>query len=203
MKQIQKIVVLGPESTGKSTLCAALAAHYQTIWTPEYARQYLLENGTKYNYEDLLTIAKGQIANEEKSIELVHQDNTENQGEATTNKLIVDTNIYVMKVWCEYVFNNCHHYILEQINQRSYDLYLLCDIDLPWTADEMREYPDAGPRIELFTLYKELLINQNTPWGIVSGVGAQRTANAIQLIEENLKAKNNSQAGPVYTQYLV
>jgi nicotinamide riboside kinase len=159
MRPIQKIVVLGPESTGKSTLCAALAAHYQTIWTPEYARQYLSEHGTKYTYDDLLTIAKGQI---------------------------VDTDMYVMKVWCEYVFNNCHHYILEQINQRSYDLYLLCDIDLPWTADEMREYPDAGPRIELFTLYKELLINQNTPWGIVSGVGAQRTANAIQLIEENL-----------------
>ena len=96
MKQIQKIVVLGPESTGKSTLCAALAAHYQTIWTPEYARQYLIENGTKYNYDDLLTIAKGQIANEEKSIELVHQHNTENQGEATTNILIVDTYMYVM-----------------------------------------------------------------------------------------------------------
>jgi nicotinamide riboside kinase len=94
--------------------------------------------------------------------------------------------MYVMKVWCEYVFNNCHHYILEQINQRSYDLYLLCDIDLPWAADEMREYPDAGPRLELFTLYKELLINQNTPWGIVSGVGAKRISNAIQLIEKNL-----------------
>jgi nicotinamide riboside kinase len=94
--------------------------------------------------------------------------------------------MYVMKVWCEYVFNNCHHYILEQINQRSYDLYLLCDIDLPWTADEMREYPDAGPRIELFTLYKELLINQKTPWGIVSGSGDQRTANAIQLINQFL-----------------
>ena len=94
--------------------------------------------------------------------------------------------MYVMKVWCEYVFNNCHHYILEQINQRSYDLYLLCDIDLPWAADEMREYPDAGPRLELFTIYKELLINQNTPWGIVSGTGAQRTTNAIQLIDQHL-----------------
>ena len=57
---------------------------------------------------------------------------------------------------------------------------------MAWTADEMREYPDAGPRIELFTLYKELLINQKTPWGIVSGAGAQRTANAIQLIDQNL-----------------
>lgn len=186
MKPIQKIVVLGPESTGKSTLCAAIAAHYQTIWTPEYARQYLSEQGTKYNYDDLLMIAKGQIANEEKSLELLDQKNEDNQSQATTNKLIIDTDMYVMKVWCEYVFNNCHHYILEQINQRSYDLYLLCDIDLPWAADEMREYPDAAPRLELFTLYKELLINQKTPWGIVSGMGDQRTANAIQLINQNL-----------------
>ncbi len=67
MKPIQKIVVLGPESTGKSTLCAALAAHYQTIWTPEYARQYLSEHGTMYTYDDLLTIAKGQIKNEDEA----------------------------------------------------------------------------------------------------------------------------------------
>ena len=186
MKPIQKIVVLGPESTGKSTLCAALASHYQTIWTPEYARQFLSEHGTKYTYDDLLTIAKGQINNEEKSIDLLEQKIQDNKGEATTNKLIVDTDMYVMKVWCEYVFNNCHHYILEQINQRNYDLYLLCDIDLPWAADEMRDYPDAGPRLELFTIYKELLINQNTPWGIVSGSDVQRTANAIQLIEQYL-----------------
>jgi len=186
MKPIQKIVVLGPESTGKSSLCAALAAHYQTIWTPEYARQFLAEQGTKYTYADLLTIAKGQIKNEDRSIELLEHKNEDNQGQASTNKLILDTDMYVMKVWCEYVFNNCHHYILEQINQRSYDLYLLCDIDLPWTADEMREYPDAGPRLELFTLYKELLINQKTPWGIVSGTGNQRTENAIKLIDQLL-----------------
>ena len=186
MDKLQKIVVLGPESTGKSSLCAALAAHYQTIWTPEYARQFLSEQGTKYTYADLLTIAKGQINNEEKSIELLDQKIKVNQGGASKNKLIIDTDMYVMKVWCEYVFNNCHHYILEQINQRNYDLYLLCDIDLPWAADEMREYPDAGPRLELFTIYKELLINQNTPWGIVSGTGAQRTTNAIQLIDQHL-----------------
>jgi NadR type nicotinamide-nucleotide adenylyltransferase len=186
MKPIQKIVVLGPESTGKSTLCAALAAHYQTIWTPEYARTYLSEHGTKYSYDDLLTIAKGQIENEEKSIELLGQNIEDNKSQVANNKLIIDTDMYVMKVWCEYVFNNCHHYILEQINQRNYDLYLLCDIDLPWTADEMREYPNAEPRLELFTIYKELLINQNTPWGIVSGLGAQRTTNAIELIEQHL-----------------
>jgi NadR type nicotinamide-nucleotide adenylyltransferase len=186
MKPIQKIVVLGPESTGKSTLCAALAAHYQTIWTPEHARTFLSLNGTKYTYDDLLTIAKGQIQNEDEAIASLNKNMADHPTQTISNKLIVDTDMYVMKVWCEYVFNNCHHYILEQINQRNYDLYLLCDIDLPWAADEMREYPDAGPRIELFTIYKELLINQNTPWGIVSGTGVQRTTNAIQLIDKYL-----------------
>jgi len=186
MKPIQKIVVLGPESTGKSTLCSALAAHYQTIWTPEYARAFLSKNGTKYTYDDLLTIAKGQIQKEEEALASLNKNTVDQPTPKISNKLILDTDMYVMKVWCEYVFNNCHHYILEQINQRSYDLYLLCDIDLPWTADEMREYPDAGPRIELFTIYRELLINQNTPWGIVSGTGKERTENAIQLIDQHL-----------------
>ena len=176
MKPLKKIVVLGPESTGKSTLCDALSKHYQTIWCEEYAREYLSKNGTAYTYENLLTIAEGQIVNEERATKKATQENK--------SHLIIDTDMYVMKVWCEYVFNNCHPFILEQISKRQYDAYLLCDIDLPWTADEMREYPDEQPRKELFALYKELLMNQNTPWGIVSGTGEARTKNAINLINE-------------------
>ena len=176
---LQKIVILGPESTGKSTLCEQLAKHYNTLYCPEYARQYLYTHGVKYNYQDLLTIAKGQLTLEDKF--------TQQALENKKNKLVIDTDMYVMKVWCEYVYDNCHTYILEQINSRRYDYYLLCNIDLPWTADEMREYPDNKPRQELFQMYKELLINQNTPWGLVSGVGEQRTGNAIQLIDKNLQ----------------
>ena len=172
MSDLKKIVILGPESTGKSTLCKALANHYQTTWSPEYARQFLSDNGTNYSYDDLLTIAKGQLALEDASVE------------KASDMLIIDTDMYVMKVWCEYVFNNCHPFILEKINERKYDAYLLCDIDLPWTADEMREYPNEEPRKELFTIYKELLINQKTPWGIVSGTGETRTQNAIDLIQK-------------------
>ena len=127
MSSVKKIVILGPESTGKSTLCAALAKHYNTEWCPEYARQYLTENGNNYTYDNLLTIAKGQLEGEDRFVE------------KASNLLIIDTDMYVIKVWCEYVFNNCHPFILEQINNRKYDAYLLCDIDLPWTADEMRE----------------------------------------------------------------
>ena len=180
---LQKIVVLGPESTGKSSLCEALAKHYGAVDCKEYARQFLHEKGTKYNFEDLLTIAKGQLTIEEEAIQKAYQQ----LSEQSKNKGIIDTDMYVMKVWCEYVFNNCHTYILEQIHSRKYDMYLLCDIDLPWTPDEMREYPDEAPRKELFAIYKDILINQNTPWGIVKGIGEDRTKNAINLINEFLK----------------
>jgi len=180
--KLQKIVVIGPESTGKSTLCEDLAKSYGVIDCKEYARQYLHENGTKYNFEDLLTIAKGQLTLEQAAIQKAEQLFIEQ----SKNKIVIDTNMYVMKVWCEYVFNNCHTYILEEIHKRKYDLYLLCDIDLAWTPDEMREYPDEKPRQELFAIYKDILINQNTAWGIVRGVGDERTQNAIQLIDKNL-----------------
>jgi len=176
MKPLKKIVVIGPESTGKSTLCEKLAEHFNTIWCKEYARQYLSEYGTAYNYDNLLTIAEGQLASEEAAIKAAI--------ETHKTHLIIDTDMYVMKVWCEYVFNNCHPMILEAIAERKYDMYLLCDIDLPWTKDEMREYPDEGPRKELFAIYKELLMNQSTPWAIVSGMGEERTKNAIQYIDQ-------------------
>lgn len=175
---LKKIVILGPESTGKSSLCEALAKHYNVLWCPEYARQYLTEHGTKYTYSDLSTIAKGQLTLED---HYVQASTTKGN-----DKIIIDTDMHVMKVWCEYVFNNAPTFILEEINNRPYDLYLLCNIDLPWTSDEMREYPDEGPREELFHIYKDILINQNKPWGIVSGVGAVRTENAIQLIDNLL-----------------
>ena len=158
--KLQKIVVLGPESTGKSTLSEALAKHYGVLDCKEYARQYLHENGTKYNFEDLLTIAKGQLTLENEAIQKAEQQLID----TSKNKIVIDTNMYVMKVWCEYVFNNCHTYILDEIHKREYDLYLLADIDLPWSADEMREYPDEKPRQELFAIYKDILINQNTPF---------------------------------------
>ncbi|MGG2324780.1 AAA family ATPase, partial [Salmonella enterica] len=75
----------------------------------------------------------------------------------------------VMKVWCEYVFGKCHQFILDEINVRKYDAYLLCNIDLPWIKDELREYPDEQPRKELYHIYKDILINQNTSWTEISG----------------------------------
>lgn len=196
MEKIKKIVVIGPESTGKSSLCEALSKHYHTIWCREYAREYLIENGKDYSYHDLLSIAKGQIALEENCIEEVREigeakgQNLENSlldnpsGFLSSRLLFIDTDMYVMKVWCEYVFNRCHNFILEEITSRKYDLYLLCDTDLPWVADELREYPDEHSRKELFEIYLDILVNQEVPFSIINGQDNMRIANAIKVLEE-------------------
>ena len=187
---IKKVVVIGPESTGKSSLCEQLANHYKTEWVKEYAREYLLTNGTEYNYDNLLEIAKGQFALEKAAIQLVENKikiSTENNTTSAANDLpeivLIDTNMYVLKVWCEFVFEKCHPWILNQIVENSYDLYLLCDIDLPWVKDELREYPDVEIREKLYHHYKDLLINQSTPWVNISGNYQQRVEIAVNAID--------------------
>lgn len=176
---LKKVVIVGPESTGKSTLARELATHFETGWCPEYAREYLEINGAQYQFEDLLTIARGQIALEEKS--------TEEAGKSGAPLLFIDTDMLVMKVWCEYVFDNCHEYILKEIASRKYDLYLLCDTDLPWVKDPLREYPDPEPRLELFAMYRDLLVHQNTPWVHIRGNYQERLDLAIESVQRLLR----------------
>lgn len=169
----EKIVVLGPESTGKSTLCASLAEHYDCSWVPEFARGYLLALDRPYNYDDLLTIAKGQLQAED-----------EMAARSKEKYLFIDTDMYVMKVWCEFVFGKCHSFILDRIVERKYDLYLLCNTDLPWVKDELREYPDPENRRKLFCIYKDLMINQQIPWAEISGNDVARLQLAIQQVDQ-------------------
>lgn len=173
---LKKIVIIGPESTGKSTLCEELAQHYNSAWCPEFAREYLLTNGMDYSYDDLLNIAKGQLALEDEHTAMVHH----------TKPLFIDTDMYVMKVWCEFVFGRCHKFILEQIAERKYDLYLLCNIDLPWIEDKLREYPDPETREQLYKMYKDILINQCVPWADISGSHEERLAAAINAVDKLL-----------------
>lgn len=189
----RKVVVIGPESTGKSTLCQQLATHYNTIWCPEYAREYLLKYGMNYSYDDLLTIAKGQLELEERTIQLAisNWQSAKPHSPLTTrhSPVFIDTNMYVMKVWCDFVFGKCHQYILDEIEKRKdeYDLYLLCNIDLPWVKDELREYPDVERRQELYNIYKNIMISQTIPWVDVSGDYEQRLQKAIIAVDNLIK----------------
>jgi NadR type nicotinamide-nucleotide adenylyltransferase len=172
---LKKIVAIGPESTGKSTLCKQLAAHYQCSWVPEYARAYLEEKGTDYTYEDLFTIATEQLKTEDQLYAEAVARNDQ--------YLFIDTDMYVMKVWSEFVFNKCDNRILSQIANRHYDLYLLCDVDLPWQQDALREYPEIEKRKVLFDYYHDAMINQPVPWTIIQGTDEQRLANAVKTID--------------------
>jgi NadR type nicotinamide-nucleotide adenylyltransferase len=185
---IKKIVVVGPESTGKSSLCSLLANHYKTGWVKEYAREYLQTNGTDYTFDNLLDVAKGQIDLEEKAIaELTLHNASGYAAPANDTKLIfVDTDMYVLKVWCEFVFDKCHQWILNQIVTRKYDLYLLCDIDVPWVKDDLREYPDLVIREKLYHHYKDIMVNQNVPWINVNGNYEQRLQKAIEAVNKLL-----------------
>src|SRR4051812_7997452 len=171
MSPLKKIVIIGPESTGKSTLCEQLADHYKTEWVPEFARIYLLEIRRPYTYEDLLYIAEEQVKQEDRICTSVKAP-----------MVFIDTDMYVVKVWCEYVFKKCHRFVLDQIVERSYDGYLLCNTDLPWVEDELREYPDPESRKRLFCMYKDLMVNQATPWIKISGNYKERLEKAINFI---------------------
>jgi len=189
---IIKVVVIGPESTGKSTLCEKLAAHYNTIWVQEYAREFLLKNGNAYTQHDLLTIAKGQIKNEEKAIQLLSESGSSSpfgglRGLTNNKLLLIDTDMYVMKVWSEFVFNACDYFILNQIVERKYDCYLLCEPDIDWVKDELREYPDLETRTKLFHHYKDLLTHQHCNWIIINDDYESRLNKAISHIDSLLQ----------------
>ncbi|MGI9543852.1 MAG: AAA family ATPase [Cyclobacteriaceae bacterium] len=168
-RSLKKIVLIGPESTGKTTLARKLAKHYGTTWVPEYAREFLNALDRPYQKSDLLEIAKGQL---------------EQEDEATSSAkgiLICDTNLWVLKVWSEYKYGSCHSWIEEQINQRFYDYYLLTNIDIVWQADPQREHPDQ--REGLFQIYHQHLSNQAVPFEILNGNLEVRFQRAITLID--------------------
>lgn len=167
---IWKIAITGPESTGKSELARQLASHYNTVWVPEYAREYIDLSDRQYVESDLLIIARKQLELENS---ILPQAN---------NYLFCDSDFLVLKIWGEFKYGRCHPWIAEQFTDHLYDLYLLCDIDLPWVEDPQREHPHK--RKELFSLYEKALLELNFPYRIISGQGKERLLNAIKFINE-------------------
>lgn len=169
---VKKIVVIGPECTGKSELSKFLAEHFKTEWVPEYARGYIDNLVRPYQQSDLISIAHGQIRLEDEWVR-------------DANKvLICDTNLYVIKIWSEFKYGDCPKEILDTIAKRPYDLYLLTYVDIPWEDDPQREHPNE--REKLYSIYLEHLKNQAVPFVEIKGEREQRRQTAIAAIEKIL-----------------
>ncbi|HSI76052.1 MAG TPA: ATP-binding protein [Lunatimonas sp.] len=168
----KKIVIIGPESTGKSTLTQALASHFGEPWVPEYAREYLEKLDRPYEFDDLLAIAKGQVALEEK------------QSKAADNFLFCDTDLHVLQVWSESKYKRVHPWILEQIKVRMYDFYILTDIDTIWEPDPLREHPEPEMRQFFFNWYRNLVEKSGTSFQIVRGDEKNRLSQALRFISK-------------------
>ena len=179
---IVKIVLFGPESTGKTTLSKQLARHYNTVWTPEFAREYLQK---KWNNErktcekeDLLPIAIGQM-------------NLENKlGRKADKLLICDTDLLETKVYSEEFYGGTVDLKLsEAVAKNKYDLYLLTYIDTPWEEDDLRDRPEQ--RLEIFTAFENTLKKYKKNYILLKGDKETRLKNATEAIDKIIAAKDN------------
>jgi NadR type nicotinamide-nucleotide adenylyltransferase len=171
---VKKIVVIGPECTGKSDLSQFLAQHFKTVCVDEYARAYLNKLNKPYTQADLTKIAHGQMRMEDEWLN------------AAKGLMICDTNAIVVKVWSDYKYGECDPEILHQIAEHQASLYLLTYIDIPWEDDPLREHPDK--REYFWNIFKEEVEKTGIPFREIRGDREQRRATAIAAIEQVLKS---------------
>lgn len=168
----KKVVVIGPECTGKTDLSKFLATHFKTAWVEEYARAYVNKLIRPYEQSDLTKIAHGQARMEDEWIREANR------------VLICDTNALVVKVWSEHKFGSCDEEI-EALLTRHYDLYLLTYIDVPWEDDPQREHPDK--REHFWFIYKNLIEKSGVPFVEIGGSIEERRKKAVDAVNELLK----------------
>ena len=173
-----KIVLFGPESTGKTTLSQKLSEHYNGTWVPEFAREYLQQ---KWDEEqkiceprDIFPIAAGQMK-------------LENTAVNSEEKIVFcDTDLLETMVYSEAYFDGwCDERVRDAALNSRYDLYILTYIDVPWLADDLRDRPEQ--REEMFKLFEQALIQNNRPYLLVNGNLDER----IETITKHLKTRLN------------
>ena len=177
-----KVVLFGPESTGKTTLSKQLSRYYNTVWAPEFAREYLQK---KWNNErktceqgDLIPIAEGQMKLENKL------------AKKADKLLICDTDLLETKVYSEEYYGGFVDPKLDKAAlENTYDIYFLTYIDTPWEEDDLRDRPEL--RLEMFTAFENTLKKYNRPYVLLKGDKETRLRKATEVIDKLIASKDN------------
>ncbi len=175
-QRIFKIGIVGPESTGKSTLSMELASHYQTVCVSEYARKYMMELKRPYTLEDIVLISQRQLEQEVVAVKKANRI------------LFCDTTLLVSKIWALHAFQQCPPFIEENWKSEDYDLLLLLQVDIPWQEDPLREHPHL--RQYFFDWYERELKVSKANYKIIAGSQKQRVENAVEEVHQFLLKKD-------------
>lgn len=170
---MKRVVLIGSESTGKTTLAQRLAEHYQADWVPEFVRDYAARKPAPLDFTDHIPIAHGQMALEDAYIARARSRNAP--------LLIHDTDLLSTAVYCEHYYGQCPAWILESVRARQPDLYLLLDIDIPWAPDPQRDRGDR--RDEMQSLFRDAVARSGTPFVEIRGDQESRAATACRAID--------------------
>ncbi len=170
-----RIVVTGSECTGKTTLAQTLARYLDCPWSPEAAREYLARKRSALTAADVEPIARQQIAEEDLAL-------------AQADRLMVlDTDLVSTLVYARHYYGEYPQWIAQAARTRSGDLYLLCDIDLPWVADgPQRDRASPAARSAIHALFVATLDQAGLSWLLVRGQGKQRTQQALAAVHQHL-----------------
>jgi len=167
-----KISITGPESTGKSTLTAVLAEHFNAYSVPEYAREYVEKLDRPYSFDDLCRIAERQIEEQNFYAKLNDKD-----------FVFFDTDLIITQVWFEHCYKQVPEFLEKELKKKFFDLYLLCSPDLPWQPDPVREH-GGHERQLFFDRYKREIEKTGIPYVIISGKETKRVQNAINAVKK-------------------
>ncbi len=164
-----RIVLTGPECTGKSRLTEELGNRLNVPFALEYARVYLEEHGPAYEYDLLLTMSRN------------HKTHQREHVPCNSPIGILDTDLINYKVWCDVAYGKCHPEIHQDIEQETHHVYLLCYPDIPWVPDPLREHPTE--RDWLFARHRAEIERLERPYAVIQGDGIAR----LELAEEAIR----------------
>jgi NadR type nicotinamide-nucleotide adenylyltransferase len=164
------VVISGPESTGKTELARDLSEKFGTVYVPEYAREYIERLNRPYTYADVEQIAKHQAFEEH------HY-----KSKASNGLLLFDTWFIITKVWFDLVYGKCPEWIIPHIQSTQINLFLVCNTDLPWIPDPVREN-GGEKREQLLQRYCSEIRSFGFKYEVINGTGKARVENAIKAL---------------------